>query len=59
MGKSELAIKLAQKLNGEIISADSMQVYREMDIRTAKPSQYEQELIPHHLIDIVDPNGEI
>lgn len=56
VGKSELAIKLAQKLNGEIISADSMQVYREMDIGTAKPSQYEQELIPHHLIDIVDPN---
>lgn len=54
-GKSELAAKLAKELNGEIISADSMQVYRGMDIGTAKPSKEEQRLVPHHLIDVRDP----
>jgi tRNA dimethylallyltransferase len=58
VGKSALAISLAQKTNGEIISADSMQVYRGMDIGTAKPTLEERQGIPHHLIDIKDPNEE-
>jgi len=53
-GKSEIAIELARQLDAEIISVDSMQVYRGMDIGTAKPSKEERELIPHHLIDILD-----
>lgn len=57
-GKSEIALQLAQKLSGEIISADSMQVYRGMDIGTAKPSLQERALIPHHLIDILNPAEE-
>ena len=55
-GKSSVAVKLAKKLNGEIISMDSMQIYKGMDIGTAKVSQEEMENIPHHLIDIVEPN---
>lgn len=58
IGKSHLAIKVAEKLSGEIISGDSMQVYRGMDIGTAKVSREEQDLIPHHLIDIRDPDEE-
>ncbi len=54
VGKSELALLLAEKLNGEIVSVDSMQVYRGMDIGTAKPSREERGRIPHHLIDIVE-----
>ncbi|HBY75908.1 MAG TPA: hypothetical protein DEG47_02590, partial [Cyanobacteria bacterium UBA11148] len=54
-GKSGLALKLAQGLGSVILSADSRQVYREFDIGTAKPSKAEQQLIPHHLIDICDP----
>jgi len=54
-GKSDLAIKLAKKINGEIISADSRQVYRGMDIGTGKVSKKEQRLIPHHLIDVASP----
>lgn len=53
-GKSAFALKLARELGGEIISADSMQVYRGMDIGTAKPTKEERELVPHHLIDIRD-----
>lgn len=56
VGKSELALKLAQEFRGEIVSADSRQVYRGMDIGTAKPTQKEQARIPHHLIDLVNPN---
>ncbi len=56
VGKSSLALKLAQRFNGEIISADSRQVYRYMDIGTAKPDFYERSLVPHHLIDIIDPD---
>jgi tRNA dimethylallyltransferase len=56
VGKSEIAFQLAKDLNGEIISVDSMQVYRGMDIGTAKPSKKQQAEIPHHLIDIVDLN---
>jgi tRNA dimethylallyltransferase len=56
VGKSQLALQLAQTFNGEIISADSRQVYRHMDIGTAKPSPEELSLVPHHLINIVNPN---
>lgn len=54
-GKSGLALQLAQRLEGQILSADSRQIYRELDIGTAKPSQKEQALVPHHLLDICDP----
>ena len=57
-GKTELAIKLATKFGGEIISADSLQVYRYMDIGTAKPSQEQRKIVKHHMIDIVDPDEE-
>jgi tRNA dimethylallyltransferase len=55
-GKSEVALLLAERLNGEIISVDSMQVYRGLDIGTAKPGIAEQLRVPHHLIDIVGLN---
>ncbi len=57
-GKTALAVKLARRLNGEVISADSMQVYRGMDIGTAKTTKEEMEGVPHHLIDIVNPDEE-
>ena len=53
-GKSAVALVLAEQLNGEIVSVDSMQVYRGLDIGTAKPSRAEQARVPHHLVDIVD-----
>lgn len=53
-GKSEYALKRAKQLGGEIISGDSMQIYRKMDIGTAKPSREEMAEIPHHLIDVAD-----
>ena len=56
VGKTELAIQLAERLNGEIVSADSRLFYRGMDIGTAKPSHAEQAHVPHHLIDIVNPD---
>ena len=55
VGKSDLAVQLAKSLNGEIISSDSMQIYRGMDIGSAKITPEEMEGVPHHLIDIVDP----
>lgn len=55
-GKSALAVALAKALGGEIISCDSMQIYRRMDIGTAKPTQKELEEVPHHLIDIAEPD---
>ncbi len=55
VGKSSLGLRLAQELDGEIISADSMQVYRGFDIGTGKVSPAERRAIPHHLIDIVEP----
>ena len=55
-GKSRMAVRLAQKLNGEVISCDSMQIYRRMNIGTAKPTAEEMEGIPHHLIDFADPD---
>lgn len=54
-GKSSAALRLALRFGGEIISADSMQIYRRMDIGTAKPTEEERALIPHHLIDIREP----
>src|ERR1051326_8406384 len=56
VGKSELAIQLAERLNGEIVSADSRLFYRGMNIGTAKPTLEEQARVPHHLIDIADPD---
>jgi len=53
-GKTKLAIEVAKRLNGEIVSADSMQVYKEMNIGTAKPTSYELSQAPHHMVDIVD-----
>ena len=58
VGKSALAVRLAKKYNGEIISCDSMQIYRGMDIGTAKITPEEAEGIPHHLIDILDPREQ-
>jgi len=57
-GKSRLALRLAQDFNGEIVSADSRQVYRDMDIGTAKPTPEERALVRHHLIDIVNPDDD-
>ena len=54
-GKTKMAIDLAKEINGEIISADSRYVYKGFDIASAKPTKEEQEGIPHHLIDIVEP----
>lgn len=58
VGKTQLAIMVAKMVDGEIISADSMQVYRDMDIGTAKPSLEERAGVPHHLIDIVPPSRD-
>lgn len=56
VGKSALALRLASRRGAEIVSADSMQVYRHMDIGTAKPSMADRTAVPHHLIDLVDPD---
>ena len=58
VGKTALSISLAKEINGEIISADSMQVYRQMDIGTAKIMPEEMQDVPHHLIDILDPDED-
>ena len=55
VGKSDLGVELALRIGGEIISADSMQVYRHMDIGTAKISRDEMRGVPHHMIDIIEP----
>ena len=57
-GKSALALEIARRTGAEIISADSMAVYRGMDIGTAKPTPAERSLVPHHLIDVVGPDEE-
>ena len=54
-GKTALGVALAQALGGEVVSADSMQIYRGMDIGTAKPTKEEMEGIPHHMLDVADP----
>lgn len=56
VGKTALSLQLAQTLGGEIVSGDSMQIYRHLDIGTAKATPAEQALIPHHLIDVAEPN---
>jgi len=56
-GKTEVAVSVAEKLDGEVVSADSMLIYRLMDIGTAKPGHKEKKNIPHHLIDVINPDG--
>ncbi len=57
-GKTALAVALAQKLGGEVVSADSMQLYRGMDIGTAKPTAAEMGGVPHHMFDVADPEED-
>ena len=57
-GKTALAVELAKEFDGEVVSCDSMQVYRRMDIGTAKPSAEERQGIPHHMIDVADPDED-
>ena len=57
-GKTALAVELAKELNGEVVSCDSMQVYRRMDIGTAKPTPGEMQGIPHHMIDVAEPEED-
>ena len=57
-GKTALAVELAKELNGEVVSCDSMQVYRRMDIGTAKPNQAEMQGIIHHMLDVADPDED-
>jgi len=59
VGKTALSIKLARRFDGEVVSADSRQIYRCMDIGTAKATPDERAAVPHHLIDVVDPNQEL
>ena len=54
-GKTALAVELAKELNGEVVSCDSMQIYKRMDIGTAKPTQEERQGIAHHMLDIAEP----
>ena len=55
VGKTALSIQLAKRIGGEIVSADSMQVYKYMDIGSAKITKEEMEGVPHHLIDVLEP----
>ena len=57
-GKTALAVELAKELDGEVISCDSMQIYRRMDIGTAKPTTEEMQGIPHHMIDVAEPDED-
>ncbi|MGM9590044.1 MAG: tRNA (adenosine(37)-N6)-dimethylallyltransferase MiaA [Faecousia sp.] len=57
-GKTALAVALAKELGGEVVSCDSMQIYRRMDIGTAKPTPAEMEGIPHHMIDVAEPDED-
>jgi len=57
-GKTALAVELAKEFNGEVVSCDSMQIYRRMDIGTAKPTKEEQQGIPHHMIDVCEPDED-
>lgn len=56
VGKTEILLAISERLPIEVVSVDSRQIYRHMDIGTAKPSKEEREKLPHHLIDIVDPD---
>ena len=57
-GKTALAVELAKELNGEVVSCDSMQVYRHMDIGTAKPTEEEMQGIKHHMLDVAEPDED-
>ena len=57
-GKTALAVELAKELNGEVVSCDSMQVYKRMDIGTAKPTEEEIQGIVHHMIDVAEPDED-
>jgi tRNA dimethylallyltransferase len=57
-GKSDLALSIAEAFNGEIVNYDSVQIFRHMDIGTAKPSVEERRRVPHHMIDIREPDEE-
>ena len=57
-GKTALAVELAKEYNGEVVSCDSMQIYRRMDIGTAKPTREEMQGIPHHMLDVADPEDD-
>ena len=57
-GKTALAVELAKEYNGEVVSCDSMQIYRRMDIGTAKPTQEETQGIPHHMLDVCEPDED-
>ena len=57
-GKTALAVELAKEFDGEVVSCDSMQIYRRMDIGTAKPTKEEMQGIPHHMIDVADPEED-
>ncbi len=59
VGKTQLAIELAEAFGGEIVNADSRLFYRGMDIGTAKPTRDEMARVPHHLVDILDPNDPV
>lgn len=59
VGKTKLSIALAKAVNGEIISADSMQVYRHMDIGSAKITPEEMDGVPHHLVDVLEPTEDL
>ena len=57
-GKTALAVEIAKQTNGEVISCDSMQIYRRLSIGTAKPTTEEMQGIPHHMIDICNPDED-
>ena len=57
-GKTALAVALAKEVNGEVVSCDSMQVYKGMDIGTAKPTVEEMEGIPHHMLSVAEPDED-
>lgn len=57
-GKTALAVELAKELNGEVVSCDSMQIYKRMDVGTAKPTRDEMQGIPHHMIDVAEPDED-
>ena len=57
-GKTALAVELAKELDGEVVSCDSMQIYKRMDIGTAKPTKEEMQGIPHHMIDVAEPDED-
>jgi tRNA dimethylallyltransferase len=58
-GKTALSIALAERFNGELVNCDSVAMYREFEVGTAKPSREERERVPHHLFDVVEPTGHI